>query len=34
MTQEEQLLAFSLIMFGLLVCTFLPMILVNMEHDS
>jgi hypothetical protein len=33
MNAEEQLLTFGLILFGLLVCTFLPMILVNMEND-
>lgn len=34
MTHEEQFLTFYLIMFGLLGCTFLAMILVNMEQDS
>lgn len=33
MSNEEQLLTFGLILFGLLVFTFLPMILVNMEND-
>jgi hypothetical protein len=33
MNAEDQLLTFGLILFGLLVCTLLPMILVNMEND-
>lgn len=33
MNAEEQLLAFGLILFGLLALTFLTMILANMEND-
>jgi hypothetical protein len=34
MNLEDQLLTFGLIVFGLLVCTLLPIILVNMEQES